>query len=428
MANSNGSDGYVIFYDEFAVKEFDTLDLSRCTSLATYLDSWYDTFTPYSTVSFAVSKTAHLVFFYIIWAALGGYFGHVYPDYAKAMEAGFVLKVFTFMVGLLISLTLKEVLERYRQCLAALIDFRDELRSFWYFAQLPLMDIPAGRVILDLHIACYALSLVRYLLHQAGQEMVPAANMVQTEFQNCVLFNSNIHDGLCANPNYSEMLLVSWIRAMGIMDRELRIRLKWARLKLRRLLTARSVKSPRTSAHMLRLVVHTYLLAIPWISSSAPTKLTTPFIAMVLFPLLALAEQMEDPFGIDLHDLPWPVLLGTVMRCHLSEQSEDVLKETINFFNNGCTNGCWDQSTAQRLFGQDAKVDSTGSKVAHDSGKVDLSKYLASPILSQLDVVGNTDIGNADILWANSLFERSNPSVSGDEASTSDDEDSFSPW
>lgn len=416
----------VVFYDEFAVssKDFEELDLAQVPTLATYLDSWYANFTPWTTVSFVVSKTAHLVLFYTAWAGAGAYIAMTYPQFAASLEAGFILKVFTFMVGLLISLTLKEVLDRYKTCLAALIDFRDELRSFWYFAQLPLMDVPAARVILDVHIACYSVSLVRYLLHQAGEQLAgDVPDLVQTEFRNCVLFTGSMHDCLCSNPSYSEMLLVSWIRSMGIMTRELRIRLKWARVKLRRLLTARSVKSPRTSAHLLRTVVHMYLLAIPLLSASIPTRLSTPFIAMVLFPLLTLAEQMEDPFGLDLHDLPWPILLSTVMRCHLSDQSNKVLQDTIAFFNHGCTTGQWDNETAQRLFGRDTKTDTKGAgKISsHDNGKVDLSKYLVAPVLKCLDVVGNTEIGNMDILWANSVHRSSSRCGDEDEYSSGDE-------
>merc|ERR1712096_45403 len=173
-----------------------------------------------------------------------------------------------------------------------------------FFSQVPLLDSPAGRVLVDIHMACYALSLARYLLHKAGIHGVPASSLMQPEFRGCVLFrDGDVHDALCSNPAYSELLLVSWLRSMGVMSNEHRLRFKWVRKALRGLLTAQSVKSPRTSTHLLRAVVHVFLLAIPACSTSIPAKLSAPFIALVVFPLLALAEELEDPFGGDVHDL-----------------------------------------------------------------------------------------------------------------------------
>merc|ERR1719271_819587 len=111
------------------------------------------------------------------------------------------------------------------------------------------------------------------------------------------------------------------MRAMGTYTGEMRIRFTWTRRKLHTLLTAQRVKSPRTSVHLLRSVVSIFLLVVPPFTSSPTTKLATPIIAIVLFVLLSLSEELEDPFGMDEHDLPWPVLLSTISHCSISNTS-----------------------------------------------------------------------------------------------------------
>merc|ERR1719456_927257 len=134
--------------------------------------------------------------------------------------------------------------------------------------------------------------------------------MVQEEFRSCFLFRSGgAFAALCAHPAYAEMVLVAFLRSMGVMDNDTRLRFKWARSRLVTLLTAQRVKSPRTSTHLLRAVVNSFLLMIPLCSGSYTTKLATPFIALILVPLMQLSEELEDPFGLDKHDLPWPILL-----------------------------------------------------------------------------------------------------------------------
>merc|ERR1712072_770129 len=97
-------------------------------------------------------------------------------------------------------------------------------------------------------------------------------------------------------------------------------------------------------------------MGIPMCSTSTMTKLATPGISLVLFALLSFSEELEDPFGLDEHDLPWPILLGTVSHCTISSQGREVLDKALAFFNQGCTTSSWNESLAKQLFGSGTKT------------------------------------------------------------------------
>eukprot|EP00746_Dinoflagellata_sp_MGD_P163782 gnl/MRDRNA2_/MRDRNA2_92009_c0_seq1.p1 gnl/MRDRNA2_/MRDRNA2_92009_c0~~gnl/MRDRNA2_/MRDRNA2_92009_c0_seq1.p1 ORF type:complete len:422 (+),score=47.07 gnl/MRDRNA2_/MRDRNA2_92009_c0_seq1:92-1357(+) len=370
--------------------------------LGNLLEAWYRKFTIAHTCKYVTKVAAPPFIFYSLWATFWWHLAEEKPELSKQMQADAALKILCFLVGLLISFTLKESLDRYKECLAALIAFRDEFRSFWYFSQMQLLYQPAARILVDIHMVFYAVSLVRFLLSKANVAKLSFNEMVQPEFRRCVLFQEDgTYDSLCNNPAYAELILVSWLRALGQMNRDLQNRFKWARQKLSLLLTAQRVKSPRTSVHLLRTVVHIFLLVVPPFSSSTTTKLSTPIIALLLFALLSLSEELEDPFGMDEHDIPWPVLLGTISHCTISTSSRHHLDEAMEFFNHGAITGSWDEATAKKLLGPQTKVTATkGKRPTGDTGITDLSAYITRPALLALDICGNTKIGNRDVLFS----------------------------
>lgn len=375
--------------------------------LGNLLEAWYRKFTIAHTCKYVTKVAAPPFIFYSIWAGFWWALWWKDPEKWESLKADAALKILCFLVGLLISFTLKESLDRYKECLGALIAFRDEFRSFWYFSQMQLLRQPVARVLVDIHMVCYAVSLVRFLLWKANVTHGSILEMVQPEFRRCVLFQENgAYNALCSNPAYTELILVSWLRALGQMNRDLSQRFKWARQKLSLLLTAQRVKSPRTSVHLLRTVVHIFLLVVPPFSSSPTTKLATPIISLILFALLSLSEELEDPFGMDEHDIPWPVLLGTISHCTISTTSRHHLDEALEFFNTGASTGHWDEDKAKRLLGPQTKVKpSKGKRPSGDTGVADLSVYITEPAFQLLDICGNTQIGNPDVLFSNCQME-----------------------
>lgn len=367
-----------------------------------HIDDWYSKFTLCSSFRYVVRVAGPYILAYFCWALACYYLSIAAPNFAKLMHASFTLKVLTFLVGILISLTLKEALDRYRACLAALIDFRDEFRSFWYFLQLQLLQNEGARLVFDLHMVAFAMSVIRFILRKEEVAMDSVYGLVQKEFRQCCLFEQEgVYASVGSNPEYFELLVVAWLRSLGVMDRDVRLRWQWARGKLHTLITAQRVRSPKTSAHLLRAVVHVFLLSIPVCSESVSTKLATPVICMVLMSLLELAEELEDPFGLDEHDLPWPVLLATVTRCRVAAP-KDFISGTIAFFNESCRTGEWDEVKAKRYFGDEVKMEPETTKAAYDSGKIHLSLYLTEVDLKRMDVVGNITGGDPDVLFANS--------------------------
>lgn len=385
-----------------------------------YLEDWYHKFTHWSTFKFVVTVSGIYFLGYLAWALLWVYLSVHYPEQTNMLHADFALKVLTFLVGLLISLTLKESLDRYRSCLGSLIDFRDEFRSFWYLMQMKLVDLPAAQLLTDMHMVCFVISLLRFLLRRGNLQVGRVVQMVQPEFRRCALFaDDEVYKSLCSNPAYSELLLITWLRAMGIMDRDARHRFQLARTKLHNLLTAQRVRSPKTSVHLLRTVTNLFLLLMPVCSSSAFTKLSTPVISLVLFALLSLSEELEDPFGVDEHDLPWGIIVGTVSFINISPASEAVMEESIDFFNDGVRFGKWDGKEAKRLFGKFAITkdeDRKGVKNTYDTLKVDLSVYLTQRDLQDIDIVGTSWQGNPDVLCSVKFAQ--NGSVSDSEVSS----------
>lgn len=367
-----------------------------------HIDLWYKQFTLFGTLEFAARVTSKQVCLYAGWAFLWWFVEESLPEMSKWLHASFALKVLTFLVGILISLTLKESLDRYRSCLGALIDFRDEYRSFWYFLQLQLLQNEGARLVLDIHMVAFALSVLRSIMvkNEDGVTHHIIEQQIQEEFRDCVLFDRDgVYWSMGSNPQYSELLLLSWIRTLGLMDRDVRQRWGYARAKLHQLMTSQRVRSPRTAVHLLRIVVHVFLITVPVCGSSVSTKMATPIMTLVLISLLKLAEELEDPFGTDEHDLPWPVLLATVTRCRVA-CPRSFLSGAISFFNEACQTSTWDTEKVKQYFGEDACIEPESQKCAYDSGKIQLGLYITRDDLDRMDVVGNLREGDHDVLFS----------------------------
>merc|ERR1712216_518539 len=110
------------------------------------------------------------------------------------------------------------------------------------------------------------------------------------------------------------------------------------------------VKTPATKKHLLRAVIFAYAACVPLCSKTIFSRLFTPVIASVLHLLLSFAEELEDPFGTQHHDLPWPVMLGNVAACIVTEESKDVMDKTLALFNRACLEGEWDMAEARDVF------------------------------------------------------------------------------
>jgi len=300
-----------------------------------------------------------------------------------------ILKVMIFLVGFLVTLMLKESIDRYKKCLAALIDFHDEFISLWYHAEMTAMRRPPPmRIIISIHMICFALSLARYLLKTGGFELASASKMVQPEFRNCAIFDdTSAYASILSNPQYSELILVSWLKTCGIFNGELRKRVEGMRSKVRILVATQRVKSPRTSTVLLRFVIHSFLILLPLCADHFLTRCLVPVIVCILISLVSLAEELEDPFGDDQHDIPWTALLANICHCTLPRRSHSYLAETVEFLNDLCLHCRWDESKARRLLGDDINFGPFhGQKF--NSGIVHLSIYLTLPGLHSLDVIG----------------------------------------
>jgi len=304
------------------------------------------------------------------------------------------------MTGLLISFVLKESLERYRKCVSAMVDFTDEFKTLWYMSQQPLLRrLPPAKIIVDMHMVLFVVSLVRFLMKKAGIELPDSDQMVQSEFRDCTMFkDQDVYGAASSNPAYAELLLVSWLRACGILNGELRKHIEWTRQKLRTLITEQRVKSPGTAQHLLIVVTHMFLLWIPWCVEHNMSRIFLPLVAVVLFSLLKLAHELEDPFGVDRHDLPWPVMLANVSYCTLCQESRHYVKETVAAFNHACIHDEW--LDAKGLFGQNYVSTEPMRGNKFDTGKLQLDLYLTLPKLKRLEVVSSEIETEPDALFS----------------------------
>lgn len=365
------------------------------------IEEWYDQFTWAHSIDYVWETTGSLFIFYACWSGFLIWLEWEDPEMAD-FETGDVLKVLIFLTGLLISLLLKEALDAYRKCLFAIMDFRAHFRGLWYQAQMPaLRKNPAMIVLIDLHMMMYALSIASFLLKKSdlyGEEATHISTMVQPEFRSCILFQDEEYNSLVTNPGYAELLLVSWLRTTGTFGGELQKKFKDTRGALRRLIVAQRVRSPGTTGHMLRAITHLFLVAVPVCVKHTPTRLLVPVVAVVLFVLLSFAQELEDPFGLDRHDLPWPVMLEDLGYVTLSNESRRRVPQTIDFFNHYCRTGKCDQDTAEDMFGKDLS-DKPFKGNKFDSGLVHLDVYLTLDKLRKLDVVGSLGEVDPDLLF-----------------------------
>lgn len=308
------------------------------------------------------------------------------PEISVMMQSDFTLKALTFLVGLLTSMTLTESLDRYRKCYLALLGFREELRSVWYFLQLRVMSSPALKFLLDAHMCWYSLSVVRYLYEQTGEAMPSAQAIIQPELRPLTLF-LDYEDGgypsyVSSDPNLAELLLVSWFHATGLLESDLTRRWRIARRMVTALINAERVKTPKTSRHLQMLALNLFFVLIPVCAEQDMTKLMAPMIALILVSLLKLSMELEDPFGFDTHDLPWREVLASVSTCGKPDLSDEDLAEVIDWYNNGSRSGIFTECS-----------DHLVSKNMKKQYTFRLGEYLTQPAVMSIHRVGKAAHG-----------------------------------
>mmetsp|Transcript_115035 Transcript_115035/g.211606 ORF Transcript_115035/g.211606 Transcript_115035/m.211606 type:complete len:446 (-) Transcript_115035:35-1372(-) len=377
------------------------LDLEQ-PDLYPSLRKWHKKFTVLSTMHFVWKSSSFILVFFVPWVFMTCIMDWFAPGLAQRLSTNFLVKAFTLLVGILVSLHLKESVDKYRQCLANVVDFRDEMKAFWYMMQTQTIDQRAARFIMNFHMVAFVLSVIRYMHRKYGVPESRAFDLVQPELQNCVLLQrTGAHAQLLGNPAHAELLLISWLRVLGVMDRDIRLRWEGCRKKLHALTTR--VRTPNTAKHLLWAVLMVFLFMTPICSPTLTTKISTPVICMLLCSLLQLSEELEDPFGEDEHDLPLFDILSKVCCFHVEPHMGKFLEETMNLFNDACRTGHWDPSTVNWLFGEDqVTIEPEGAKLDYDGGKICLGRYLTLPDLMRIDVVGNAHSTDADVLFSNS--------------------------
>ena len=82
---------------------------------------------------------------------------------------------------------------RYRNCYAALIGFKDELCSLWYYMQLQVIRSPPLKLLLDAHMVWYNMGLLQYLYEKTDEPEVEGVEVIRRDFiprdlKRCALF------------------------------------------------------------------------------------------------------------------------------------------------------------------------------------------------------------------------------------------------
>ena len=130
----------------------------------------------------------------LIWSCLCAHFHRAAPELALIFKSSeYTLRALTLLVGILTSMTLKESLYRYRNCYAALIGFKDELCSLWYYMQLQVIRSPPLKLLLDAHMVWYNMGLLQYLYEKTDEPEVEGVEVIRRDFiprdlKRCALF------------------------------------------------------------------------------------------------------------------------------------------------------------------------------------------------------------------------------------------------
>jgi len=312
---------------------------------------------------------------------------HFYPTLQKEVKSVQVLQALSFLLGLFIGFEMRESMQQYRKCLASLLAYCEEIEALWYDVQLRV-ESPAARLITDAHMVNWTVSLMRFLLRSNPAAQRRVIERIQPELAGFSLFREDSpYHLLSLDPVIPEVLLLSWLCTLGVTDAAMRSRVRFCRHNLQKLTRTQRVRSPMTSEHLLQLVIHVFLLALPVCSQHMATKITMPLVAVILFVLFFLARELDDPYGLDMHDIPWPVFLSSISQCTICAAGKEVLNETINFFNTGCSSH-WDKETAKWLFGPQANVDKDGGRDPWSVGNVDFQVYLTEKKLHSISAIG----------------------------------------
>lgn len=283
----------------------------------------------------------------------------------------------------------------FKTSLESLIDFQAEMRAFWYFIQVRIVNQDAARFIFDCHMIAFAVSCSKAIIGPdvADLDIRDVYDKVQVDFRQCCLLmpDDPTYSIVTSDPALMEIVLWSWLRVLGRVDYEACVRWSWVRAKLDTMLTAQFMHPPDTTLHLMNTVCHLLLIVMPTACQTWPSKLVTPGITFVMIALLHLSEELQQPLSIgrDMHHLPWKETFSTISECRVIPELKPLFRETINFFNKGCRTNVWDENEARALFGEEVQIHRDHyARVAYSTGNVQLGIYLTEPMLRTLDSIG----------------------------------------
>lgn len=298
------------------------------------------------TMAWFVQATWHV---FLLYACYGGacvyyqyYTGisiHTLLDFPDRPSS--VTSTIQFLAAFLTGLTMTDAAARYKIAMSALLEFRESVETFRVSLCAGTTD-PKVRIAVQCFISwmmcLFQKSIVFYTEDFSGS----MRDFIPPEFQEAVLFQPEVLWGF--EMQEFQYVITNFMISARLWDRQERTiqplfeRVLKAKESLSDLL---EVRSPTTKFTIGKLAVHSFLVLIPLVNGDNISPLILPFVAALFYSVLALANELSDPWGDDTHDLPLRDVMRFLSMPLDSGSDEGNFQTTMRWMSRGFTTGDW---------------------------------------------------------------------------------------
>jgi len=221
-----------------------------------------------------------------------------------------VFSTVQFLAAFLTGLTITAAAHRYKTAMSALLEFRESVETFRVSLCAGTTD-PKVRITVQCLMAWMMCLFQKSIVFYTEDFQGSMKDFIPPEFREVVLFQPEVLWGF--EVQEFQYVLTNFMISARIWDRQERTiqplfeRVLRAKEALSDLL---EVRPPTTQMTIGKLAVHSFLVLVPLVNGDTISPLMLPFVAALFYSVLALANELSDPWGDDKHDLP----LRDVMR------------------------------------------------------------------------------------------------------------------
>eukprot|EP00931_Biecheleriopsis_adriatica_P021678 TRINITY_DN14111_c1_g1_i1.p1 TRINITY_DN14111_c1_g1~~TRINITY_DN14111_c1_g1_i1.p1 ORF type:complete len:425 (-),score=56.30 TRINITY_DN14111_c1_g1_i1:41-1315(-) len=295
---------------------------------------WFCSVTWRVSLMYTLYAGAVLYFEYSAGISLHTYLG--FPDRRSSATNSI-----QFLAAFLTGLTMTDAAQRYKVAMAALLDFRETVETLRVSLCSATID-PKLRISTQCFIAWMVVLFQKSLAYFTEDFSWRLDNLIPGEFQNAVLFQPEVLWAF--EIQEFQYVLTNFMVSSHLWDyKEKTIQVLYDRAmrSLNSLCELLQVRNPTAKLAISKMSVHALLLSIPLVNEDRNSIYFVPFVAALFYSVLALAQELSDPWGDDMHDLPLQDVMKYLAMPVGAERDEGRFEVSIAWLSYGLTTGKW---------------------------------------------------------------------------------------